>query len=153
LYKLGLSPHHNQKLSIKLEIDQNPPTGYNCQLTMLNKDFLVAVNHFDLPSLFAGKLHAVLCRPYAKGRDYYDLLWFLAKKIVPNYVLLNNALQQTEGTKANIDSSELKKLLLTTIESADFPKIRNDVVAFLLEPNEIRFFEKDYFVSAINSLP
>jgi predicted nucleotidyltransferase component of viral defense system len=84
LLSLGVSPHLNQKLSIKIEIDCNPPTGFKTEFTMINKEFLIGIQHYDLPSLFAGKLHAILCRAYTKGRDYYDLIWFLGRKIDPN---------------------------------------------------------------------
>ena len=77
---------------------------------MLNKEFLIGINHFDLPSLFAGKLHAVLCRKYTKGRDFYDLLWYLGKKIEPNYLLLNNALEQTQHETFQLNKAELIKL-------------------------------------------
>ncbi|MFC2079826.1 nucleotidyl transferase AbiEii/AbiGii toxin family protein, partial [Candidatus Bipolaricaulota bacterium] len=75
LAECGLSPHPTQKLSIKIEVDTSPPAGATLQTTVINRDFLLALQHHDLPSLMAGKLHAVLSRRYTKGRDIYDLLW------------------------------------------------------------------------------
>jgi hypothetical protein len=77
LFELNLSPRHDEKLFVKLEVDQNPPGGYENTFTLLNKDFLIGVNHFDLPTLFSGKLHALLCRKYTKGRDFYDFIWYI----------------------------------------------------------------------------
>jgi len=77
LYALGLSPYKDQKFTIKFDIDQNPPAGENIKHTIINRDFLIGITHYDLPSLFAGKLHAILYRSFTKGRDFYDLLWYV----------------------------------------------------------------------------
>lgn len=150
LFATGLSPLKDQKILIKFEIDQNPPEGYKTQLTMINKEFLMAVNQYDFPSLFSGKLHAVLCRKYTKGRDFYDLIWYLGKKSEPNYLLLNNAIQQTEHITSDLDKIKLKKLLLEKIESLDFKKIIHDVEPFLADKKEVRLFEKEFLIGIIN---
>lgn len=150
LFATGLSPIKDQKILIKFEIDQNPPAGYKTELTMVNKEFLMAINQYDLPSLFAGKLHAVLCRKYTKGRDFYDLIWYLSKKTEPNYPLLNNAIQQTEHKNLNLNKDKLKKLLLEKIENTDLKKVKNDIEPFLADHNEIRFFEKAFLVDIIH---
>lgn len=146
LYELGLSPHKTQKLSIKIEVDLNPPIGYNTELTMVSKEFLFAINHYDLPSLYAGKLHALLCRKYTKGRDYYDLLWYLGKKVEPNYLLLEQAILQTEKTKIHIDKDKLKELLRKRINDADFNKVSAELSPFLVDASEIRYFNKEFFL-------
>jgi len=150
LYQLGLSPHKNQKLSIKLEVDQNPPSGYNQELTMVSKDFLIGIQHYDLPSLFAGKLHALLHRKYTKARDWYDLLWFLGQKVEPNFVMLNHAVTQTQGTLSRqIDMGYLHDLLLEEIENTDFNQVAVELEPFLINADERRFFTKDYFLKII----
>ncbi|HEV2613739.1 MAG TPA: nucleotidyl transferase AbiEii/AbiGii toxin family protein [Gammaproteobacteria bacterium] len=150
LHTVGLSAHEDQKIFIKFEVDQNPPHGYQTQLSVINKDFLVGINHYDPASLFSGKLHAVLCRKYTKGRDYYDLIWYLSQKIEPNFNLLNNAIIQTEKKDWTLDKSNLKELLKKRIEETDFKKVRSDISPFLMDPKEIRFFEKDYFLNLLN---
>lgn len=147
LYELGLSTLKDQKINIKFEVDQNPPTGYKTSLSIINKDFLVAINHFDLPSLFAGKLHALLCRKYVKGRDYYDFLWYVGKKIKPNYVFLDQAILQTENKQVSLDAMGLSQLLIDIFESVDFEAIKEDIKPFLADPKELRLFQKDYFLN------
>lgn len=149
LFDLDLSLHKDQKLSIKIEVDQNPPKAFNTEFTMINKEFLIGINHYDLPSLFSGKLHAILCRAYTKGRDYYDLMWFLARKIEPNYPLLSKAIEQTEKKKLHLNHVQLIKLLYENIEKVDFRKIRLDIEPFLADGKEIRYFEKNYFLQLI----
>ena len=101
LYLLGLSNQKGQKLSIRIEVDSNPPRGWNTELSLVSKHFVFTVTHFDIPSLYATKLHACFFRKYTKGRDFYDLIWYLGKNLNPNFELLNNAIEQTEHKKIN----------------------------------------------------
>lgn len=151
LFTLGISSHKDEKLSVKIEIDRNPPKGFNTEFDMINKEFLIGINHYDLPSLFSGKLHAILCRKYTKGRDYYDLIWFLTRKTKPNYVLLSNAIEQTEKKSLDLNQEKLTRLLHKRIEETDFRKIRLDIMPFLADSKEIRYFEKDYFLKLIST--
>jgi hypothetical protein len=97
LYDLGLSPHRDQALAVKIEVDTRPPAGAGLTTTVVRRHVTLQLQHHDQASLLAGKLHAILQRPYLKGRDLYDLLWYLSDPDwpAPNLVLLNNALRQT----------------------------------------------------------
>ena len=79
-----------QKIKIKVEIDTNPPVGANRAVEYIEfpEDFSIA--SYDLPSLMSGKIHALLCRPYAKGRDWFDFLWYISNKVSPNLLFLEN---------------------------------------------------------------
>ncbi len=77
-------------------------------------------------SLFAAKLHAVLFRKYEKGRDYYDLLWFLTRDIPINYGLLTNAAAQTEQDASVFDAKNTKERLLARIAGVNFTSLLND---------------------------
>ena len=96
MLRLGYRPRTGpmRKLRIKLEVDTNPPTGASYEMPVLDFPFPSAVRVFDLPSLFAGKIHALLCRNYLKGRDWYDFIWYTARKTPINHVLLSAALDQ-----------------------------------------------------------
>ena len=96
-YDLGLSPHRNEVLAVKVEVDTRPPAGAGLETTVIRRPILLHIQHHDRASLIAGKLHAILHRPFLKGRDLYDLLWYLSDPAwpPPNLVMLNNALQQT----------------------------------------------------------
>jgi hypothetical protein len=108
LFALGLSDIKSEKLLIRLEIDSNPPHGWNTEISLVNKDFIFTVTHFDIRSLYATKLHACFYRKYTKGRDFYDLLWYLGKRVMPNFELLNNAIEQTEHRKMYINESNFR---------------------------------------------
>jgi len=135
LAELDLSPYKNQKLSIKLEIDVNPPKGANIETSLVQGEFLFTVTHHDLPSLFAGKLHAFFQRGFTKGRDYYDLLWYLKEGIDPNLEFLNNALQQSEAG-FSLSKSDWRLKLLEKLASTDLNRAAEDVSRFLFEPKE-----------------
>ena len=74
-----MSPHKSQVFAVKLEVDTNPPDGALLSTTSLKRHVALNLQHHDRASLFAGKLHAVLQRVYAKGRDIFDLWWYLAQ--------------------------------------------------------------------------
>jgi predicted nucleotidyltransferase component of viral defense system len=96
-FELGWSDDPRARFPVKLEIDLDPPGGFVVETSLVQRFYPVALRHHDLPSLFAGKLHALLARPYAKGRDWFDLAWYLTEKrgLAPNVAFLANALAQT----------------------------------------------------------
>lgn len=147
----GLSPLEGQKLSIKLEIDTNPPKGGNLTNTLVNKIYVLNLAHFDLPSLFATKLHACFYRKYLKGRDYYDLIWYLGRKIKPNLLLLNNAIAQTQGKNPNLNENTFKTFLLEHIERVDLEKAKKDVERFLEDKTELKLFDAKVIRSTIEN--
>lgn len=97
LFDVGLTPQRNEKLSVKVEVDTRPPAGAVLATSIVRRHATLQIQHHDQSSLLAGKLHAVLQRTYPKGRDIYDLIWYLSDRSwpPPNLVFLNNALRQT----------------------------------------------------------
>ena len=89
-YQTGLPA----KIRIKLEVDTNPPEGTGTALEYLDFPFVSAVAVQDKPSLFAGKVHALLCREYIKGRDWHDFVWYTSQRIDVNETFLSSALNQ-----------------------------------------------------------
>jgi len=152
LYEVGLSPHQTEKLAIKIEIDTLPPVGATLQTTVINRHFLVALQHHDLPSLMAGKLHALLSRPYAKGRDIYDLLWYLSRSepTIPNVTLLRNALIQTEWHGAQVTAETWKSVIDLRLREVDFAKVADDVGPFLESPEERALLTLPIILAALN---
>ena len=94
-------------------------------------------NHYDLSSLMAGKVHALLTRQYSKSRDWCDLLWYRGKvpPVEPNLGQLQKALDQTQGAGA-MDSSGWKGHLIETLNDLDCPAIAADVKSFLEHPSD-----------------
>ena len=152
LKELGLGAFAEQKLSIKLEVDSNPPNGGRLDETTLNKTYIFSVKHFDLPSMFATKLHACFFRKYTKGRDFYDLVWYLGRKVSPNLDLLNNAILQTEKKALGITTANLTTFMLNRLERVDFNAAVADVRRFILDENELRAINKNSLTSLVSGM-
>jgi len=150
LMSLGLSNMREQKLSIGLEIDAQPPRGWKADISLVTKVFVFTVTHYDLPSLYATKLHACFFRKYVKGRDFYDLVWYLGKKILPNFVLLNHAIAQTENKKIIVAEENFEQFLSEKMRKIDFGKVRKDVERFLVDKEELRLLNKDSIMQLLS---
>lgn len=147
----------DQKQTIKLEIDVNPPLGSEFEYTY--KDFPVdyEVCHQDLSSNFALKIHALLCRPYIKGRDWYDFNWYVKKGIKPNLPLLQAALIQDgpwKGEGLKIDEEWVRKELLKKISLINWNEPASDVERFLtlVEKDSLRLWNERFFVQRVSQL-
>ena len=159
LLRLNYEPNTGplRKLRIKLEVDTNPPAGASFETKYLDFPFPSAVCVFDLPSLLAGKLHALLCREYLKGRDWYDFIWYTARKTPTNYALLSAALTQMgpwKGQSVPIDRAWCAEQLRAKIQTTDWRQAREDVRRFL-KPNELPSLElwgKDFFLAQLEKL-
>lgn len=152
LKEIGLSPLKDQKLSIKFEVDTNPPKGAVLTNSYVNKLYQINIPHFDLSSMLATKLHACFYRKYTKGRDFYDFIWYLGKKVKPNYLLLNNAIKQTQGENPKIDADNFKKFLLERLEKIDYEAAKKDVERFLEDKNELKLFKLEAIKGAVASI-
>jgi len=132
-YELGLSSHRDQVLAVKIEVDSRPPAGAGLATTVIRRHVTLQLQHHDRPSLLAGKLHAILQRPYVKGRDVYDLLWYLGDPNwpAPNLVLLNNALQQTGWEHGPLAEDTWREAVRARLLDVSWDTIRSDVQAFL----------------------
>ena len=139
-----------QKLSIKIEIDTKPPQGALLQNSIIDRHMIVAVRHHDLPSLLAGKIHALCTRKFLKARDWYDLLWYGARRPVihPNTTLLTHALVQT-GHELLQKPSEWQAYLFDRIIRIDQTKLQKDIRPFLEEPKDVYLLTKENLREAV----
>ena len=132
-FELGLSSRRAQILSIKIEVDTRPPSGAGLETSIVRRHVTLNLRHHDRPSLFAGKLHAVLNRKWAKGRDLFDLAWYLSEPIrpEPNLVLLNAALEQTGWSGPRLTESSWRDEVRRRLQVIDWERARADIRPFL----------------------
>ena len=127
------------KIRIKFEVDTNPPAGSVFENQFLDFPFACAVTVQNMPSLFAGKVHSLLCREYVKGRDWYDFLWYTSRRATINFKFLAAALNQA-GPWANqniaVDSRWCYAELRRKISVMDWNAARADVARFI-KTNEL----------------
>jgi predicted nucleotidyltransferase component of viral defense system len=139
LFELGYSPHREETLAIKVEVDTRPPAGAEVTTTVIRRFVTVQIQHHDPPTLLAGKLHAVLQRPYPKGRDLYDLLWYLGDPAwpPPNLEMLNQALAQSKWTGDAVSADNWTHIVQERLRQLDWSKALVDIRPFLERSAEI----------------
>ncbi len=150
-HEVGISSHAARVLSIKMELDTNPPAGAQIENSVVRRHVTLNLCHYDKSSLLAGKIHAVLSRSWAKGRDLYDLVWYLADRTwpAPNLDLLNAALEQTGWNGPRVTEANWRKQLKNRIESLDWEKARADVKPFLERERDLDLVKKDILIGLL----
>lgn len=154
--------HSNQtgllkKIRIKLEVDTNPPSGSGYDLKYLDFPFVSSVAVQDRPSLFAGKIHALLCRDYIKGRDWYDFIWYTGNQTGVNYDFLTSAINQIgpwQGQSITVDKAWLLTELERTIVSINWKQVIEDVRRFVRveEQPSLDLWSKELFLGQLDKL-
>lgn len=155
--------HRDQAVKIKLEVDTNPPLEFDTANVIRLTPRPFSINAFTLPSLYAGKMHAILCRAWStrpKGRDWYDLVWYIANEVELDSIHLKSRLSQSckylEENNIQIprelNKQTIKDLLLQRIETLDIVKAKNDVQPFIKDMREIELWSKEFFVAVIENI-
>ena len=151
-YELNLSPHRDETLAVKLEVDTRPPAGATLETSLVRRHVLLNIQHHDRASLLAGKLHAILQRPYMKGRDLYDLIWYLSDRNwpAPNLMLLNHALAQTDWSGPNLTLENWHEVVRMRIEAVPFEQASMDVRPFLVSDEDIKLVSRENLLRLLN---
>ena len=140
LYETGLSPHRDQVLAVKIDVDTNPPAGAVARTRLVRRHVSLRLWHHDRASLLAGKVHAVLRRPFAKGRDVYDLAWYLSNPEwpEPNLELLSAALRQgTKSGRALLLPGAWREATARRLATLSWDDLSADVRPFLEGPDRL----------------
>lgn len=144
--------HQSSLTKVKIEVDVNPPGGANTVFEYVYDPVPFSLRSYDLPSLFAGKLHAVLARAWGnrvKGRDWYDFVFYVRKGIPLSLGHLEARLRQTGHFTETVALSpeRLRNLLLGRISTVDFVSARRDVERFIPRPQDLNVWDKEFFSS------
>ena len=143
----------NKNIKIKIEVDRNPPQGFNTEEKLMLRPFSFYVKCFDQPSLFAGKMHALLFRKWknrVKGRDWYDWEWFVRKGVPLNLShFLQRARDTGDWTKKSISKKQFLQLLTEKINTASFENIKADVRPFIKDAKQLDIWSKQYFLDLV----
>lgn len=146
-----------QKIKVKVEIDTQPPSGAVEKVEYIDfpDDFQILA--YDIPSLMSGKIHALLCRSYVKGRDWHDLSWYLKNNHSPNLKLLENALKQLgpwKGDDIQVNEIFLKDALIRKVKSLNWKDIKEDVRKFLNpeKAHSLELWGPEFFENKLNKL-
>ncbi len=149
--------HRDTLLRIKIEIDIDPPPGFKTEVKSLLQPIPFMVNTYQASDLFAGKCHAVLCRPWqkrVKGRDWYDLVWYVGRNVPVHLAHLQKRLEQTGQWPKDqaIAPANIFDLLVEKIDSVDFTSAKKEVMPFLKDPDSVEIWSKYFFKEIISKM-
>ncbi len=147
----GLSALPDQKLTIRIEVDSVPPKGAILETRLVTRHFPVMFLAHDLSSCMAGKVLAVLVRGHTKGRDIYDLGWYLTSpdKPTPNILLLQNGLRQTDWEGLLPDEYSWAEVLLAHLTRIDWKQAEADALPFLEERADSVLLDRDLIIGEL----
>jgi predicted nucleotidyltransferase component of viral defense system len=140
-----------QVLKIKVEVDTDPPGGFTTEVKYLLHPIPFSVRSYVLPDLFAGKMHAILCRRWknrVKGRDWYDFVWFVSNHPALHLMHLEKRMIQTGDWKQNepLTAERFNERLREIIEAVDLKRARAEVAPFVNNPDALAVWSKEFFL-------
>ena len=155
--RMARSVNGNEIIKVKFEVDTTPPPHATFERKYRLMPIPYEINLYDMPSLFAGKLHAVICRAWksrVKGRDLYDYVFYLSRNTPVNLKHLNARLLDSgfEGAREDLSLDEIKEILRRRFESIDFNQAREDVIPFIKNPSAVDIWSQDFFAAITENL-
>jgi predicted nucleotidyltransferase component of viral defense system len=146
-----------QTLKIRLEVDTDPPPAFATQTRYLLQPIPFAVRAFVLPDLFAGKMHAILCRRWksrVKGRDWYDLVWYAAYHPELHLYHLEKRMRQTGHWEDDepLSHEKFTELLTEVINNLDVEQARKEVEPFVKDPESLSIWSREFFLDVASRI-
>ena len=137
----------DKSIKIKIEVDTQPPLNFRTEQKLLLQPRSFMTRCFTLPDLFAGKMHALVYRGWknrVKGRDWYDLEWYVRHNVPLDFAHLAERVRQFNNVEIRQEEfmAQLKERLL----SANINQVKSDVLPFVRNPKELDIWSNDYFV-------
>lgn len=154
IYNVALKTEKTVK--IKIEIDINPPLGFDTESKLLLLPYSFMTRCYTLPNLYAGKMHALLFRQWktrVKGRDWYDFEWYVRNGIKLNFEhLKNRSLQKGYTESDEFEQEKFKSLLKTKIENTEISRVLQDVRPFIKDLQPLEIWSTDYFLQLVDMI-
>lgn len=136
-----------KSIKIKIEVDTQPPLEFSTEHKLLLQPYSFMTRCFTLPCLFAGKMHALVFRTWknrVKGRDWYDFEWYVRNRVPLNFKHLQERIRQFNGLIVSQD--EFLTMLKDKLTTTNINQVKQDVMPFLKNPNELNIWSNDYFL-------
>ena len=152
----NISMNKERLLSVKIEVSTIYIPGFQTEMKLLPSPVFSNILCFDYASLFAGKIHALISRNWrerVKGRDYFDYMFYLSHDIAINLEYLKNKLSISLKTDtSSFTLSDIKELLKERFKNVDFTLIKNDIIPFVRNKNDIDNLDKEMFIASLDLL-
>ena len=144
-------------MKVKLEVDTNPPPGFNTEMKYVFSPVQFAVRTYTLPSLFAGKVHALLFRKWksrVKGRDWYDFAWYASHYPLLNLTHLEERMRQSGhyNDLAPLSRTRLMEFIDNAIDELPIDQARSEVIPFVADVRALDIWSKEFFMAAADRI-
>lgn len=142
-----------KNLKVKIELDTDPPLNFETEQLLLQQPYSFYTRCFTLPSLFAGKMHALIYRNWknrVKGRDWYDLEWYVRWDIPLDFKHLQERIREFNGTE--IDKNNFIELLKEKLSNTDIERVKDDVAGFVENPHDLDIWSNEYFLKLADKI-
>jgi predicted nucleotidyltransferase component of viral defense system len=155
--KKSKTTQHNEKIQIKLEVDTSPPLNFRVENRLVLNPVSFYVLTLHQSDLFAGKMHAILVRDWkgrVKGRDWYDLVWYIKNNIPLNIHYLEERMRQADQLqlKETLDRTLVLEMLRTKIQKIDWEDAKSDMRSFISDPETLTIWSPQFFSDLIEHL-
>lgn len=145
------------QVKIKIEVDSNPPSSFDTEVKYLLNPVPFSVKLVKLPYMFAGKMHSILYRNWknrVKGRDWYDLVWFISNYPELSLTHLKERMIQTKSIKEDeeLTFTKLKEIYIEIVSRINIEQAKKDVFPFLKDPSVLDIWSKDFFISIFDQI-
>jgi len=149
--------HSQQKINVKMEVDIDPPMGFKQEAKMLLNPIPFEVNVYQISDLFSTKIHALLCRSWGsrvKGRDWFDLVWYISRNIPVCLSHLESRLRKNQVWTNNhsLTENDVQNLLLEKINKTDFELAKKDVLPFIKDNSRLALWSQSFFHSLVEKI-
>ncbi len=153
----GKHAKHNEKIQIKIEVDVDPPPNYRLENKVVLNPTSFNVLTLHPSDLFAGKMHAILYRAWkgrVKGRDWYDLIWYMQNQIPLSLTYLEAAMKHAKHLEDHekLDRNRLLEMLQTKIQGIDWNSAKADLEPFVKDFGQLSIWSPQYFLGAIEHI-
>ncbi|MCI5681824.1 MAG: nucleotidyl transferase AbiEii/AbiGii toxin family protein [Paludibacteraceae bacterium] len=136
-----------RSIKIKIEVDTEPPLGFQTEQKLLLQPVSFMTRCFSLPDLFAGKMHALVSRSWknrVKGRDWYDFEFYVRHNVPLRFAHLQQRILQFNGEQ--MDKEQFLVLLRNRLQNTDMHQVKADVLPFVRNPHELDIWSNNYFL-------
>ncbi|MCF6179264.1 MAG: nucleotidyl transferase AbiEii/AbiGii toxin family protein [Geopsychrobacter sp.] len=146
-----------KQIRIKIEVDTNPPAGFGTENKYQLLPVPFSVRSYVLPDLFAGKMHAVLCRKWknrVKGRDWYDLVWYCAHHPAMNLAHLEQRMRQSGdwNNQETLGQGQFREILAAKIAKLDVSQARREVAPFVSDQRALEVWSREFFIAVVERI-
>jgi hypothetical protein len=149
--------NHNEKVQIKLEVDIDPPNYFRTENRLVSNPMPFYVLTLHRSDLFGGKMHALLYRSWkgrVKGRDWYDLIWYIQNQVPLSLGYLDACMQQAGNLKKGdiLTRNIILDMLKSKIQTVDWKSAKADMLSFIPDPENLKIWSPQFFLDLIEHL-